>query len=185
MLCAAQQGQPDIWDVLAPELRRRFRPLFRERGIPDSELEDVTQRTLLAIVEQLRPDFEPRVSLQRWVFGIARNKARLAVRRRSRHADLGRRLAAGPIPQTGPSTLLRRADQLEHVKKQLVELPEIYHRAIQNDLEDGDAGTLAEREGIKRDSARSRRRRAHQKIREGMDELADDHEGAAPQSPSS
>ena len=167
MLRAAQQGQREVWADLYPVLRDRLPLVFRGRGIDKSAFDDLTSLVILAILEQFQRGFEPDKSLTKWVFGIARNQARLLLRRRSYSSELRRRLEKAPRESTaGPSTLLRNADLHALAMGELPALPPKYRVALQSQLADEDASALAEREHIQQVSARTRLRRAKDKLRD-------------------
>lgn len=183
LLRAARDEEPGVWKRLLPPLEKRLRRFFRPWGFDEADVEDLAQTTVAAIVHQI-PGFVPRETLTQWVFGIARNQARLVLRKRqARHKFEQERPYSPPPSPTSPSSHVHRRKLLEIVGEELAQLAPHEQRAIENDLAHGDAGTLAEHENIARSSARTRRRRAKLKLRQRVLARLEGESARAPPAP--
>lgn len=142
--------------------------LFFRRLVGETDASDLAQMTMIIVMDKL-PQFEmiPGKPFLNWVHAIARTQFQEACRKHHRRKRLAEGLAQiEQTPQTNLSSHLARAEQLGMIDEALDDLDSHYRRAIENELQGGDAGDLAEREQIKRGSARTRRRRAIQLLRE-------------------
>jgi RNA polymerase sigma-70 factor (ECF subfamily) len=169
LLRAARDGHPKAWDTLMPPLGAKLRRYF-SRWFDPEDAEDLTQITMLAIIEAL-PNFEPKKSLQGWVFGIARNQAHDALHDQYRVralCDAVERLPVAPEPSL--SSELARVELRGIAVEEVQQLPEHLRAVIENDLDSGDAQTFAEQQGIARATVRTRRYRAHDELRERIDD---------------
>lgn len=163
LLRAARDGEPGAWKLLTPLLYQSLTCYFaREFG--KAETIELSQRTVAAVVHQL-PGFVPRESLQKWVFGIARNQARDEHRARKKRARL-HQIATQLIRSRTSVTARVYDNQLKTILLQEIEqLPPHYRRVIEHELDGGDIESFAEREGIPPNTARTRHHRALDRLR--------------------
>ncbi len=92
-------------------------------GVPESQLEDVSQEVLMVICRKLAT-FEARSSLRTWIYGICRNTAKVAVRQHAEQREvLGMDLheQAEPAPQDRTLWLKQAHAELVHVLSTLDE----------------------------------------------------------------
>jgi RNA polymerase sigma factor (sigma-70 family) len=169
MLRAARDGHPDAWDTLTPPLSVELRRYF-SRWFEPEDAKDLTQITMLAILEAL-PNFEPKKSLHGWVFGIARNQAYDALHDQYRLRALCGAVEMLPVaPEPSLSSELARVELRGIAVEEVEQLPEHLRAVIENDLDSGDAQAFAEQQGIARATVRTRRHRAHDELRERIDD---------------
>jgi RNA polymerase sigma-70 factor (ECF subfamily) len=76
-----------LLEALAPFLRQIVRRSFERVGFGNSDVEDVTQETLLAI-HLKRQTWDEEQAITPWVTAIARHKVIDSLRRRGRHVEL-------------------------------------------------------------------------------------------------
>lgn len=172
LLLALRSGEPGAREqfgrAVQAELQRFFSNCF---GPADTA--ELTQQTFLVAWEKLET-FESlgSGSFERWLYAIAGNKARAhqqaPSRQYARHDKL-REHQALASPQTSAGTRILRDQQRELFERCLAELPTDDREIIEHTLAEGDDRELAEAEGIKSASVRSRRHRANRKMRRLVD----------------
>lgn len=167
LVLRVQGGDSRAWTELGRRLLIDLYRFFRGR-VNESEVDDLVQLTII-IVHRKLPEFEVREGepVLRWVRTIARVQVLEEFRQQGRRQRLKANYAAQvvPTPSTNISSRLDRAANLEAVGQALPKLESPYRRVIENDLRGGDLGRFARREGLKRGSARTRRRRARGMLR--------------------
>ncbi len=161
--------------ALDGDLRARARLLQRvgeeltrlfARSFPDADAQDLSQITLM-IIERKLPRFEPDAKrpFMSWVRAIARTQLKEDLRQLKRRMRLVREFAMIPErPQTRLSSRLRRIELLEIIEDELAKLDSRFRRAIEHHLAGGSDAELAEREGIKLTTVRTRRLRGLDKL---------------------
>lgn len=164
LLRAARDGEPGAWKALTPHLYRVLRSFFA-RDFDEAETIELSQRTVEAVVRQL-PGFVPRESLEQWMFGIARNQGLNEHRARSKRAGL----EVGPqIARRTPTSVTARiyiGELLAILLEELEHLPLQQRRVVENEMGGGDIESFAERENILPGTARTRRYRAFERLRQ-------------------
>jgi RNA polymerase sigma-70 factor (ECF subfamily) len=99
-----REHAPFVWRVL------------RHLGVSEEQLEDVSQEVFLVVFQKLS-DYEARSSLRTWIYGICRNVAAAARRRR-----FGQREVSGlALPEPGEPALQDHALWLKQAHAQLVQ----------------------------------------------------------------
>lgn len=153
---------------------RKFAPfvwrVLRHQGVPDDQLEDLSQEVFVLIVRKLG-QFEGRSSLSTWVYGVCRNVARDARRRRSRRSE---------VPTAVPPEVAVGAAQPEAVERKrawacvraaLLRLPEPTRMAfVLFELEGLDMSEVAEVLGCKPSTAYSRLHAARKRVRTELEQ---------------
>jgi len=166
LLLAARDGDPDAWVPLIPKLDRALLQFFRRRYQDPMMVHDLTQEALLTIVERIR-GLATEQSMVAWAFGIAWNVLNKRIRHHNRAAAALAMLArVSPTPDTGAASRLELQSQRALLRAEIEQLPPHHRRAIELELDGRGIATLAELENIPRVTARSRRHRAHQQLRE-------------------
>jgi RNA polymerase sigma factor (sigma-70 family) len=171
LVLAVQGGDSRAWTRLASLLAADLRPFFRRCcGGSGDDASDLIQSTLMVVHRKL-PQFEVRAGepFRSWVRTIARIEAQAALRQRGRRNRLeaAARIAADKGMPSSPN-LGSRLDWARHyvvVEQALGKLGSRYRLVIEHDLAEGNDSTFAQRQGIKRGSVRTRRRRAYQMLR--------------------
>lgn len=164
LLRAARDREPGAWAAVVPRLLHELRWYFA-REFDGLDAVELAQRTVTIVARQL-PGFVPQKSLKQWVFGIARNQGRIELRAHGRDDRL-RGLVAQVVrtPGTSPTARVYTNELLALLRAAIEQLPGKYRRVVEHDLEGGDIESFAEREGIKRSTARSHRFRAYAILR--------------------
>jgi RNA polymerase sigma-70 factor (ECF subfamily) len=98
-----REHAPFVWRVL------------RHLGVPERQLEDLSQEVLLVVFQKL-PGYEARSSLRTWIYGICRNVASAA-----RRAPSGRELLRESLPELPDPTGPDHALWLKRAQEQLVQ----------------------------------------------------------------
>jgi len=97
--------------------------VLRYQGVPEAELEDVSQEVFLVIVRSLGR-FEGRATLQTWIYGVCRNVALHARRSHARN----RESASDTLPEVGSAETqsqdLARLRMLDALRAALAALAE-------------------------------------------------------------
>jgi RNA polymerase sigma-70 factor (ECF subfamily) len=94
----------------------------------DGELaQDAAQEAFIRAWQHL-PDYEPRSPLRNWLYRIAVNVARDALRRRRETVDVDGLPLASPDP--GPAVLAQRAERAEWVRQAVLALPPASREAL-------------------------------------------------------
>lgn len=165
LLRAARDGEPGAWKALTPHLYRVLQSHFAHE-FDQAEAIELSQRTVEAIVRQL-PGFVPRESLTQWVFGIAHNQGVNEHRARNKRAGVGG-LGTQFVPRT-PTSITARVytnELLGILLEELEHLPGYQRRVVEHELGGGDIESFAERENILPSTARTRRHRAIERLRQ-------------------
>ena len=137
-----------------PELRRLLRHVMRD--LPD-HVDDVCQETML---DALRAPPSPTWPLERWLRGVARNRARMTrrseARRRRRESSM-----APASPPADPAIAVSDAERMRRVTRELALLPAHHRDVIEQCFFDGlTPSDLAARMQVPAATARSRLHRA-------------------------
>lgn len=165
LLRAVRDNQPGAWPRLVGPLTIKLR-LYLSRWVGAEDAKDLTQATFVVLMADL-PDFVPKKSLTKWVFGIARNlmKDELKARKRRNRQEV----AAAEVqldPDRSSSSHLQWVQRFEIVEDELERLPDHLRGVIEHDLADGEPEAFAQREGIALATVRTRRHRAHEMLGE-------------------
>jgi len=165
---AARSRAPDAWEALGRALSEELHRFF-SHSFDRPSAEDLAQATVLIILRKF-DEFEPEGphSFRNWVLAIAGRKGRARVHAPRRDAAQRGKLRAKlpPSPPTSPSSLVLRHEQLEIIADSLPELRDTHRRALESELAGNDYSSLAATEGITVTSARVRRHRAIQSLRQ-------------------
>ena len=166
LLLAVRNGEPRAWNKLGLALNDELRPYFAKRF--DSVVAmDLVQHTIEMIVEKF-DEFatEDAAKFRSWVFVFAYFEEQNA--RRSLHRERERQgaLVEFPSGDPSPSSYARNRQEREILRRNLGRLDEPLRRAVEHWLEDGDAESLAEREGIRAGTVRSRGSRGRVQLQE-------------------
>ncbi|MEZ4336274.1 MAG: sigma-70 family RNA polymerase sigma factor [Sandaracinaceae bacterium] len=116
----------ELFDRLTPPLRVVARRHLRD----EAEAEDVVQRTFLAL-HRARHDFRPNARLRPWVFTIAMNLVRDALRRRARRRERPLELDGRTDPARSPVDPVETRQRVQLVHEALESLPASQRRAIE------------------------------------------------------
>lgn len=161
---AAHPGPPDRvdWQRLYDELGERvFRMLHRMTG-DAHEAEDLTHDVFVRIYET-RTQYDGRGPVAAWVFRIAANCARDALRRRSARA---RRLSLYRAPERSEPTDVDLQLTLESALRQLD--PAQRHVVLLHDVDGYNHAEIAEMLGIREGTSRVRLFRARAALRHAL-----------------
>jgi RNA polymerase sigma factor (sigma-70 family) len=145
------------------ELLRFFRRSFKE-----DDANDLAQEASVVILKNLEA-FEPQGpgSFHRYLMKVAgilaKSKRRTSARGYEQQAKVE---ACEDAPGLSPPSLILEQEQRALLQRWIPELPDIYRRAIEHELAGGDDQTLAQREGISLITARTRRVRAHYRLKD-------------------
>jgi RNA polymerase sigma-70 factor (ECF subfamily) len=140
--------------------------------------DDLVQETVLA-AWKANPQTAPDRPLRPWLAAVARNRARMNARARSRREQREHEGAAAVTPSAAPrpDDELARISALQAVAAALDELPELDRRIIiRRFVDEENATQIGERLGIPAATVRSRLRRALAQLRASLD---DRHRGWA------
>jgi RNA polymerase sigma-70 factor (ECF subfamily) len=145
LMLRVQRGDAEAFAALLRRFGPRMLAYFRRRLGDRAEAEDLAQEVFLRLY-RARRRYRPRAPLASWVFHIARNVARNAVRFRRRHPEA--RTAAGPeaaealaawLPDRGeaPSRRLEQAEAAAALHRAVATLGRRQRRAVElHQLED-------------------------------------------------
>lgn len=170
LLAAWREGS----DAAGTQLCERIiDPLYRFfRNKTDGAPEDLVQQTLAATVEG-RARFEGRASFRSYVFGIARNVLRSALRSRYEHPhdpDFSTQSLADLVPS--PSSIAAHRQQNSMLHQALRKLPVDQQIALELFYWEGLTGPeIAEILGLKEGGVRSRLLRGRAALREQMEQM--------------
>jgi len=157
---AAQLDLPGAREQLARVLTNML-SRHNPPGLTKETTEDVVQRTLMVVFENL-PEFAPRRTFGGWAVGIARNVTRKEFEARERRKKVIEAMAGVPeIARTGNSTVLRRSEQAQIARALLEGLPKHLREALESE----DPKALARERRIADATVRSQRRRTLAKLR--------------------
>jgi RNA polymerase sigma-70 factor (ECF subfamily) len=180
LLSAARDGKPEAWDELHKGLSRELRVYFR-REFDESTADELTDRTVEILAENLR-GFEPeKKSLRKWVFGIARNQGLLEHRARRQDNKALSELAAQVMktPNTSPTAerICAKEKLIAILLEEIEKLPSHLRRVVEHDLESATLATpkrrlsleeFARQEAIQPATVWSRRFRAITMLRDRL-----------------
>jgi RNA polymerase sigma-70 factor, ECF subfamily len=182
LLLALNDGEPRAEERLSGRLRLELLPYFKKR-VPPSDAEDLTQETLVRVVERLRTKpFEPGpVSFRSFAFGIAGFRVRDDRRAKVRH-DLN--LPPFPdwcdVPESSPDETLIILQQSTLLHAALAAIKTRYRRALESWLRDEDPRDFAAAEGIEVGTVRSRIHRALELVRADIEARRRTPRGVSP-----
>ena len=169
LLEAARRDEDGALAAVANALYWPLRRYFRSRGVRDADVDDLTQRVLQTIVEQL-PGREPRDSYSGWVWTIARNL--MVDRHRGERGEARVRdqleYVAG-LPRTTPLTRMERDRVLDAAERAIEVMPTPMRKAVRVALDGGDPRELAAAEGIVVGTVRTRLFRGWAWLRDELD----------------
>lgn len=170
---AYRQGQPHAPRQLALELNRIILPAFRGR-FDEVDVEDLVQETICAVLHDLHKyEDRGRGSFRAWVWRTAFNR-KLSHGKRESQA----RKRAAPLdedelpPQAVPSSreLIHWRTRLGVLREVFELLDPVFRAALEHLVSGGSPEELAEREGVKPRTIRTRASRALAKLRELISE---------------
>jgi RNA polymerase sigma factor (sigma-70 family) len=163
----AQAGDAKAFEQLgrwmSAELLRFFRVAFQE-----ADATDLAQETSIVVLSKLEA-FEPRDSdsFRRYLLKVASFQAKSKRRASTRAYDRqAKRPACDDAPGLSPHSVLLGQERRDLLDRWIPELPDIFRRALEHELAGGDDQALAEREGISLITARTRRVRAHARLKD-------------------
>jgi RNA polymerase sigma-70 factor (ECF subfamily) len=96
---------------------------LRYQGVPEGELEDLSQEVFLVMVRSLH-QFEGRSDVKTWIYGVCRNVARHAKRSHARSRERATDALPDPAIAETQTRDLARARVVEGVREALNGLPE-------------------------------------------------------------
>jgi DNA-directed RNA polymerase specialized sigma24 family protein len=169
LLRAARNREPGAWDAMAPRLGPKLHWFFtREFG--DLDPFELTQRTMVILASDL-PKAVIRKSLEKWVFGVARNQGRREHRARRKDDRLQALVAVVACPiGTSPSAGAYLNELIAVVREEIEKLPLKYRLVVESDLEGNGIATYAKKAEIDPNTARVHRFRAREILRKRLAE---------------
>lgn len=162
-LAGDQRALKELYRRIAPELERYF-----ARRVSSSEIDDLVQTTIMAVFAKLN-QFKGRGhdAFMRWIYGFARFEAQQAMRSRKRRDARHEAYQQNqPPPPTSLISKIARMQKRVIVRRALTRLNAKQRRAIENDLEGGNAKTLAKALELEPGAARMLQTRARRKLYE-------------------
>jgi RNA polymerase sigma-70 factor (ECF subfamily) len=174
LMLRVQGGDAEAFTALTRRYLGRMLAYFRKRLGDRVEAEDLAQEVFLRLYRS-RGRYQPRARLSTWVFHIARNVARNAVRFRQRHPEartgragntsevVGARL---PDRGEGPWRPLERVEVAAAVRRAVADLGRRQRRAVElHQLEDRTYGEVAAALAMSPKAAKSLLYRARNQLR--------------------
>jgi RNA polymerase sigma-70 factor (ECF subfamily) len=144
LMLRVQAGDAEAFAAIERHYGARMLAYFRRRLGSRAEAEDLAQEVFLRLY-RARGHYRPRARLSTWVYHIARNVARNAVRFRRRHPEAGcgmrdaecgmedSRQSANrnPTREDGPGRPLERAETVAAVRRAVAELGRRQRAAVE------------------------------------------------------
>jgi RNA polymerase sigma factor (sigma-70 family) len=165
---AYRQGQPDARRQLAEELIRIVLPVFRGR-FEEVDVDELVQETIRAVLQDLHKfENRGRGSFRAWVWRTAANRRLSHGERQGRARRRDKPLDEDELPpQDEPSSheLLHWRERLSVLREALELLDPVFRRALEHLVAGGSPEELAEQEGVKPQTIRTRASRAVAKLR--------------------
>jgi len=154
-----------LYRRLAPQIRGVALKALRDPAAAD----DILQRTFLQ-VHRARHDFRVDAPLRPWVFTIAMNLVRDALRRRKRRRETPWVLTGPLEPAVQPASTLEREEEAALLHEALTVLPDDQRRAIEMHWWEGRPfAEVARLEGVSVSAVKVRAHRGYRRMREWLE----------------
>lgn len=172
-----QRDEPGAFDELTQRYREPLIGRFIRQLGDRQEAEDLTQEVLLRLFRS-RYRYRPRARFTTWLFHIAQNVARNAVRRRRRRActplghllhDHDQELKFRHVPDAPPpSEPLEQAELVKQVRAAVATLGRRQRTAVEMQFQDRTYREIAHSLAMSPEAAKSLLYRARQQLRESL-----------------
>jgi RNA polymerase sigma-70 factor (ECF subfamily) len=182
IMMRVKHGEAEAFTLLVDRYRPTvFGRFFRQFG-DRQEAEDLAQEVFLRLFRSRRR-YQPRAKFATWVFHVAANVARNAVRRRRRKpwtplgqlsGEADEAFAQRYLPDRGdePSRPLERAELAEGVRRAMAGLPDRPRAALELQFQDQSYREIADHLAMTPKAAKSLLYRARLQLRESLAPLA-------------
>lgn len=174
LMLRVQRDEPGAFSELVAAYWARVHGRFVRQFVDRQEAEDLAQDVFLRVYRS-RGRYRPQARLSTWVFFIARNVGRNAVRgkkrRRTTTLDVDPSAAVG---DGSPSRRLERSELGETVRRAVAGLNNRQRRAVELQCDDRSYNEIASALAMSPKAAKSLLYRARNELRDALTALADD-----------